>query len=254
MPKLAANFSMMFQEVDMLDRFGVAARIGFTGAEIQNPYGQTSAEVAQAYRDNNLDAVLFNMPLAVGAIPGREADFETGFARALEYCQAAGCRQVHCLAGCTDDARAEATLVTNLRRASPEARGLGVRLLLEPLNIQDNPGYFLTRSAQARRIIDLVREDNVFLQYDIYHMQIMEGYLAETIKANLDIISHIQIAGVPGRREPDDAQEINYPYLFDVLDDGGYDRWVACEYRPLGDTLAGLKWAHRYGIDPSSPR
>ena len=254
MPKLAANFSMMFGDIDMLDRFEVAARIGFRGAEIQNPYGQSSEEIAEAYRDSGLEAVLFNMSPGVGAVPGRDADFETGFTRALVYADAAGCGQIHCLAGRTDDPRAEATFVSNLKRASVQARPAGVRLLLEPLNTRDNPGYFLAGSAQARRIIDLVGEDNVFLQYDIYHMQIMEGYLAETIKANLDIISHIQIAGVPGRHEPDGTQEINYPYLFDVLDESGYDRWVACEYRPLGDTLGGLGWARPYGIEPTSPQ
>ncbi len=239
---------MMFGEVEMLKRFELAAGVGFRGAEIQHPYEQTSAEIGQAFRDTGLESVLFNVPTAVGALPGQEADFEAGFARALEYTEAAGCGQVHCLAGTTDDSRAEATFVSNLRRASAAARAQGVRLLLEPLNTQDNPGYFLTRTTQARRIIDMVGEDNVFLQYDIYHMQIMEGYLAETLKANLDIISHIQIAGVPGRHEPDDTQEVNYPYLFDLLDDVGYDRWVACEYRPRGTTLAGLGWARRYGV------
>jgi len=248
MQKLAANFSMMFGEVEMLDRFEVAARIGFCGAEIQNPYNQTSSEIAQAYRKSGLEAVLFNMSPGVGALPGREADFETGFSQALEYATAANCSQIHCLAGCTDDPRGESVFVSNLKRASIEAGPLGIRLLLEPLNTHDNPGYFLTRTDQARRIIDLVGGDNVFLQYDVYHMQIMEGCLAETIKSNLDIISHIQIAGVPGRHEPNAAQEINYPYLFDVLDETGYDRWVACEYRPAGETLSGLAWARAYGI------
>ena len=252
MPKLAGNFSMMFGEVDMLQRFTLAARVGFRGAEIQNPYGQTSLEIAEAYRASGLEAVLFNVPTAVGAIPGHESDFDAGFARALEYAEAAGCGQIHCLAGHTDDANAETTFVANLRRASAAARPLGVRLLVEPLNTQDNPGYFLTGSAQARRIIDLVGEDNVFLQYDVYHMQIMEGCLTETIRANLDIISHIQIAGVPGRHEPNRSQEVNYPYLFEMLDDAGYDRWVACEYRPLGDTIAGLAWARAYGLNPDA--
>jgi hydroxypyruvate isomerase len=248
MPKLAANFSMMFGEVDMLDRFEIAARIGFRGAEIQNPYDQTAAEIARAFRTHNLEAVLFNMAPGVGAVPGREADFEASVTRALECAAAAGCGQIHCLAGRTDDPRAEATFVSNLQHASAEARPRGVRLLLEPLNTRDNPGYFLTESAQARRLIDLVGKDNVFLQYDIYHMQIMEGALAATLEANLDIISHIQIAGLPGRHEPDHTQEINYRYLFAVLDDCGYDRWVACEYRPLGETLDGLSWAQPYGI------
>jgi hydroxypyruvate isomerase len=252
MPKLAGNFSMMFGEVDMLQRFTLAARVGFRGAEIQNPYGQTSLEIAEAYRASGLEAVLFNVPTAVGAIPGHESDFDAGFARALEYAEAAGCDQIHCLAGHTDDANAETTFVATLRRASAAARPLGVRLLVEPLNTQDNPGYFLTGSAQARRIIDLVGEDNVFLQYDVYHMQIMEGCLTETIRTNLDIISHIQIAGVPGRHEPNRSQEVNYPYLFEMLDDAGYDRWVACEYRPLGDTIAGLAWARAYGLNPDA--
>ena len=139
--------------------------------------------------------------------------------------------------------------MSNLRCASVQARPLGIRLLLEPINTQDNPGYFLTGSEQARRIVDLVGEENVFLQYDIYHMLIMEGYLAEAIKANLDVISHIQIGGVPGRHEPDDKQEINYPFLFDMLDESGSQGWVACEYRPLGDTQGGLGWARPYGID-----
>ena len=123
---------------------------------------------------------------------------------------------------------------------------------MEPLNTRDNPGYFLTSSTQARRIIDLVGQDNLFLQYDIYHMQIMEGCLTETINANLDIISHIQIAGVPGRHEPNERQEINYPYVLDLLDQIGYTRWVACEYRPSGDTVSGLGWAEPYGIEPTS--
>ena len=252
MPKLAGNFSLMFGEVDMLQRFTLAARVGFRGAEIQNPYGQTSLEIAEAYRASGLEAVLFNVPTAVGALPGHESEFEAGFARALEYAEAAGCGQIHCLAGHTDDANAETTFVANLRRASAAARSLGVRLLVEPLNTQDNPGYFVTGSAQARRIIDLVGEDNVFLQYDVYHMQIMEGCLTETIRANLDIISHIQIAGVPGRHEPNRSQEVNYPYLFEMLDDAGYDRWVACEYRPRGETIAGLAWARAYGLKPDA--
>ena len=242
----------MFQEVKMMDRFALAANLGFKGVEIQNPYGHTSGEIGRAYREHGLDAVLFNMPTAVGALPGREADFETGFSRALEYCETAGCQQIHCLAGQTDDERGEGVFVDNLRQASTEARRLGVRLLVEPLNTRDNPGYFLTSSAQAKRIIDLVGQDNVFLQYDIYHMQIMEGCLAATITANLDIIGHIQIAGVPGRNEPNAKQEVNYPYLLNLLDEAGYTHWVACEYRPHGDTINGLGWAAPYGIKSGS--
>ena len=248
MPKLAANFSMMFQEHPMLERFGVAAGLGFTGAEIQNPYEQSSDAIAQAYHDSGLAPVLFNIPTAVGAIPGKESEFEAGVSQALAYCHTSGCGQVHCLAGVTDDPKAEATFVSNLQRVAPVAQASNVRLLIEPLNTRDNPGYFLSGTTQAKRIIELVAADNVFLQYDCYHMQVMEGFLTETIKANLDIISHIQIAGVPGRHEPGETQEINYSYVLERLEEIGYDRWVACEYRPLLETIDGLTWASRYGI------
>lgn len=248
MPKFAASVAMLFNEWDLLDRFGQAAAIGFQAVEIQTPYSESSEDIAEKVREHNLAATLMNVPVAAGAIPGREDEYRAGLMRAFEYADAAGCRQIHCLAGAADNLRAETTFVSNLKWASERARPLGIRLLLEPLNTQDNPGYFLTGSAQARRIIDLVGEDNVFLQYDFYHMQIMEGYLAETVKANIEIISHFQIGGVPGRHEPDDSQEINYAYLFDVIDDLNFEGWVGCEYRPGGDTLAGLAWAERYGI------
>ena len=193
----------------------------------------------------------FNTSPGVGAVPGREKYFEGGITRAVDYAEAAGCSQTHCQAGQSSDPRSESTFVSNLQRASAQARPREGHLLLKPLITHDKPGYFLTGSQQACRIIDLGGEDNVFLQYDIYHMQIMEGSLANTLTANLDIISHIQIAGVPVRREPGDTQEITDPYLFDVLDDAGYDRWVACEYHPLGETLAGLSWARTYAIEPS---
>jgi hydroxypyruvate isomerase len=189
-----------------------------------------------------------NVLPGVAAIPGREADFRGALTRALGYAAAAGCRQLHCLAGRTDDPRAEATFVANLKWASEMARPAGARLLIEPLNTRDNPGYFLTRTAQARGILEQVGSDGVRLQYDCYHMQVMEGDLAETLKANLDVIGHIQVGGVPGRHEPDQTQEINYPYLFDLIDSLGYRGWVGCEYRPRKGTVEGLAWAGPYGI------
>ena len=248
MPRLAASVAMMFNEVALLDRFERAAQVGFRGVEVQAPYGESTEDIADRVRRHNLTTVLLNVPAGVAAIPGQEADFREGLTRALEYAEATNCQQLHCLAGRTDDSRAEATFVANLQWASGQARALGVRLLLEPLNTQDNPGYFLTGSAQARRIIDRVGSDNVFLQYDFYHMQIMEGFLAETVNANMDIISHFQIGGVPGRHEPDDTQEINYPYLFDLIDSLGFEGWVGCEYRPRAGTVEGLTWARPYGI------
>ena len=248
MPKFAASVAMMFQEVDLLDRFAMASQAGFRAVEIQSPYGETKEDIAAGAERHRLSAVLMNVSPAAGALPGQEDVWRTGFHQALEYAAAAGCGQLHCMAGHTADSRAEATFVANLRWASDEARPRGVRLLLEPLNTQDNPGYFLTGSAQARRIIEQVGSDNLFLQYDFYHMQIMEGFLAETVKANVDIISHFQIGGVPGRNEPDESQEINYPFLFDLIDEIGFEGWVGCEYRPRAGSLEGLAWARSYGI------
>ena len=248
MPKFAASVAMMFNEVELLDRFEQAASVGFNAVEVQAPYGESKEDIADRLGRYNLTPVLFNLPAALAAVPGEEDQFRSAITQALEYAGVAGCRQLHCLAGNTDASHAEATFVANLKWASEQTRPLGVRLLLEPLNTQDNPGYFLTGSAQARRIIDQVDTDNVLLQYDFYHMQIMEGFLAETVKANLDIIGHVQVGGVPGRHEPDDHQEINYRYLFDLLDDVGFEGWIGCEYRPRGHTIDGLGWAARYGI------
>jgi hydroxypyruvate isomerase len=239
---------MMFQEVGLFERFEQAAAVGFRAVEIHAPYDETREDVAEAARRHGLEVALLNVMPAVAAIPGREAEFREALTRALHYAQAAGCRQLHCVAGPTDSPKAEATLVANLKWASEQVRPARVRLLLEPLNTGDNPGYFLTGTSQARKIIDKVGSDNVFLQYDVYHMQIMEGFLAETIKTNLDVIRHVQIAGVPGRHEPDEAQEVNYRFLLSLLDDLGFDGWVGCEYRPRAGTVEGLGWARPWGI------
>ena len=249
MPRLAASVTMMLNEWPLLDRFEQAARAGFEGVEIQDPYGESKEDVAARAREHGVTPALMNVPVAAGAVPGREAEFRGGLARALAYAEAAGCGQLHCLAGCSDAAQAEATFVANLQWAAA-AIPAGMRLLIEPLNTRDNPGYFLTGSAQARRILDRVGADNVRLQYDFYHMQIMEGALAATVRAHIDVIAHFQVGGVPGRHEPDGAQEVNYPYLFDLLDDLGFGGWVGCEYRPASGTLAGLRWARPYGIVP----
>jgi hydroxypyruvate isomerase len=238
----------MFREVPLLDRFERASLAGFRGVEIQSPYGEAMEAIAERLGRFELSAVLMNVLPAVAAIPGREAAFRDALKRALAYAGAAGCRQLHCLAGSAADPRAESTFVANLRWASAQAAPAGVRLLIEPLNTRDNPGYFLTGTAQARRILGLVGRDNVRLQYDCYHMQIMEGDLARTIEANLDVIGHVQIAGVPGRHEPDRAQEVDYTDLLGRLDRLGYPGWVGCEYDPRAGTVEGLGWARRYGI------
>ena len=249
MPNLAASVSYLFQEVDLLDRFALAARVGFRAVEIQQPYSETAAAIARQVERSDLETVLLNLPVSVGAVPGQEREFREALRRAFEYADATGCRRLHCLAGETDSPDAESTFVSNLNWAAEQAARAGVWLLLEPLNTLDRPGYFLTGSAQARRIIEAVEGKNVGLQFDVYHMQIMEGSLARTIEAHRDVIEHFQVAGVPGRREPDAEQEINYPFLLDLIDRLGFDGWVGCEYRPRAGTVAGLGWARPYGID-----
>ena len=248
MPALAASVSWMFQEAALLDRFALAAAVGFRAVEIQAPYSEPASRLAERIRDARLKTVLINTPVALAAVPGEERAFREGMTTALRYAAALDCDQVHCLAGRTDHPSAESTMIANVRWAADAAAAQGARILLEPLNTVDNPGYFLTASSQARRIIDQVERGNVRMQYDCYHMQIMEGRLAETIAAQLDVISHVQISGVPGRHEPDERQEINYPFLLSMIDELGFDGWVGCEYRPRAGTLAGLDWARPYGV------
>jgi hydroxypyruvate isomerase len=253
MPRLAASVERMFREALLLDRFEPAAAAGFRGVEIQSPYAVAPEDVAERLRRFGLSAVLMNVLPGVAAVPGRQDEFQSALTRALAYAAAIGCRQLHCLAGRADGANAEATFVANLRWAADRARPAGVRLLIEPLNTRDNPGYFLTATAQARRILDRVGSDHVRLQYDCYHMQIMEGDLAQTIEANLDAIGHIQIAGVPDRHEPDQAQEVDYTDLLGRIDGLGYEGWVGCEYDPRAGTVEGLSWARPYGIRGALP-
>ena len=238
----------MFHEAALPDRFALAAAVGFRAVEIQAPYSEPAELLAERIQAAQVEAVLINTPVALAAIPGEEDAFRAGLETALKYASRLDCQQIHCLAGRTDDPAAESTFVENVRWAADQAASQHVRIMLEPLNTLDNPGYFLTSSVQTRRIIDQVARPNVRMQYDCYHMQIMEGRLADTIAAQLDVIGHVQISGVPGRFEPDAEQEINYPYILSLLDELGFDGWVGCEYRPRAGTLAGLDWARPYGI------
>lgn len=257
MPRFAANLTWLFGEVGLLDRFEAAARAGFEAVEILFPYDHEPAELRRRLDAFGLRQVLINVPPGkdaghgLAAVPGREAEIRAGIARAIDYARALHCPRIHVMAGnvAPGVARADAldAYVANLRHAAEAMRPHGIRCLIEPLNDRDNPGYFLTRTEDARRVIGLVGGDNVRLQLDFYHRQIMEGGLAEAIEEYLPLIEHIQIAGVPGRHEPD-VGEIAYPYLFDLLDRLGYQGWIGCEYRPLTMTLAGLGWARRWGV------
>ncbi len=257
MAKFAANLTMMFNEADFLDRFEAAAKAGFKGVEYLFPYDYDKDELADKLRHNGLSPVLHNLPAGdwaggergIGCHPDRVGEFQDGVGSAIEYAKALSCPLVNCLAGVapqgTDPGVLRETFVSNLRFAATALDAAGIRLVTEPINTIDIPGFFLTGTAQARSIIADVGSANLGVQYDVYHMQIMEGDLARTIEGNLEAIWHVQLADNPGRNEPGTG-EINYPYLFDHLDKIGYEGWIGCEYRPLTDTVAGLGWASRY--------
>ncbi|MDQ2694847.1 MAG: hydroxypyruvate isomerase [Pseudomonadota bacterium] len=259
MPRFSANLSLLFNEVEFLDRFEAAARAGFEGVEYLFPYAWPAEELAERLSRHGLTQALFNLPpgdweageRGIAALPGRESEFQDSVGTAIAYAKALGCRRVHAMAGLVaegaDRERMQETYLNNLRFAAAACAGHGIRLLIEAINTRDMPGYFLNHSWQARRIIEAVGGDNLFFQYDFYHMQIMEGNLAATVAANWDIIGHFQLAGVPGRHEPDNG-EIHYPFLFELLDTKGYDGWIGCEYRPRTTTLEGLGWGRAYGI------
>ncbi|MCY4590554.1 MAG: hydroxypyruvate isomerase family protein [Alphaproteobacteria bacterium] len=253
MPKFAANISMMFTEHVFLDRFEAAARAGFAGVEFLFPYEWAAGNLADRLRANRLEQALFNTwpgdwesgQRGLAAVPGREEEFERAVIQALDYADELGNSCIHAMSGLVPDGgdrnAHRATLVANLRRTAPLAAARGKTLIIEPINTRDIPGYFLNYQAQARGIIEEVGADNVRLQFDLYHCQIMEGDLAVHMRDYIDIIAHMQIAGTPGRHEPDTG-EVNYTFLFEEMDRLGYDGWVGCEYRPRGETVAGLGW------------
>jgi len=259
MPKLAANLTMLYNEVDFLDRFAAAAASGFKGVEYLFPYAYPPAQLAETLTRHALVQVLHNLPAGdwaagsrgIACQPDRVGEFQDSVATAIGYATALGCPQVNCLAGIApkdvDPERVRATFVDNLRFAAPKFAAAGIRLLIEPINTYDIPGFYLNRTRQALDILRDVGSDNLYLQYDIYHMQRMEGELAATIRANLPKIAHLQLADNPGRNEPGTG-EINYRFLFGYLDAIGYDGWIGCEYKPNGGTVDGLAWRSAHGV------
>lgn len=253
MPRFAANLSMLFTEHDFLDRFDAAAKAGFKGVEYLFPYDFSTSEVSDALKQAGLEQVLHNLPSGdwaggdrgIGCLPDRQSEFREGVDRAIEYAKALGCKQLNCLAGIqpsgVDDNQARKTLVENLGYAAEKLKAENIRLLAEPVNTRDIPGFFLKGTKQALDIFDEVGSDNLWLQYDIYHMQIMEGDLARTMEENLGRIAHMQLADNPGRHEPGTG-EINYGFLFEHIDRIGYTGWIGCEYKPAGKTQDGLGW------------
>jgi hydroxypyruvate isomerase len=265
MPKFSANLTMLFTEVGLLDRFDAAAEAGFEAVELQFPYAFPKEALAEQVARRGLVLALHNLPpgdwdkgeRGLACLPGREAEFREGVATAIGYARALGAQRLNGLAGIppagADGRLVRDTLVRNLRYAARALADEGIRLLVEPLNAYDMPGFYLTNSRSAMALIDEVGDDNLWLQYDVYHMQRSEGELAATIAALLPRIAHVQIADNPGRHEPGTG-EINYPFLFQTLDRLGYDGWVGCEYWPAATTEAGLGWIERAQSDGKRKR
>ena len=253
MPRFAANLTMLFNEVPFLDRFEKAAANGFDAVEFLFPYPYTAQELKERLDRHNLNLVLHNLPAGdwdagdrgVACDPNRVDEFRAGVAKAVGYATILGTPQINCLAGKApagaSSEQLRETFVANLRFAAAELKQAGIKLLIEPINHFDIPGFYLNTTAQAISIMDQVGSDNLFLQYDIYHAQRMEGELATTMQKHLNRIAHIQLADNPGRNEPGTG-EINYRFLFQHLDKLGYSGWIGCEYKPATTTEAGLGW------------
>jgi len=273
MPRFAANLHYLFTEVPFLERFGAAAKAGFRAVEFQVPYDHPPAVLRDLLDRNGLAMALFDAPMGnwdagdrgLACIPGRRAEFRASLAVAAEYGQALRCDTVHVMAGVVasghDLAEIEAEYVENIRHAAEFLASQGLAVVIEPINpafglvaggptytTQGMRGYFLNTSRQAEELLARIDHPNAWLHLDCYHLQLQEGNLAATLERCIGRLRHLQIAGVPGRHEPD-VGEIHYPYLFDLLDRLGYAGWVGCEYRPRGDTLAGLDWGRPWGLE-----
>jgi hydroxypyruvate isomerase len=260
MPQFAANLSMLYPELAFMDRFAAAAQDGFKAVEYLFPYAFEADDISARLRQYGLQQVLFNAPPGIwdagerglACLPGREAEFRTGVDQALRYAQTLDCPRIHVMAGLLPAGGVREALhptyIANLRWAARQAAGQGVDVLIEPINTRDIPGFYLNRQDQAHAVLDAVGEPNLKVQMDLYHCQIVEGDVSMKLRQYLPggRVGHIQIASVPQRHEPD-LGELNYAYLFSVLDELGYSGWVGCEYRPArgaisGGTSAGLGW------------
>ena len=253
MPRFAANLSFMYGEHAFLDRFEAAAGDGFRGVEYLFPYEHDAREIRARLDTNGLTQVLFNAPpgdwakgeRGIASLPGREEEFQASIGRALEYATVLGNERLHVMAGLIESglfrSAHHAVFVENIAWAAKQAAVQGITILLEPINGRDMPGYFIHRQDEAHAICDEIGADNVRVQFDFYHAQIVEGDLTTKLRQNLPQIGHIQLASVPERHEPEE-NELNYPFLFRLLDELGYAGWIGCEYRPRAGTSAGLGW------------
>ena len=254
MPRFAANLSFMYNEHPFLDRFAAAARDGFLGVEYLFPYEHPARELAARLEEHGLEQALFNAPpgdwaggeRGIASLPGREDEFRRSIDTALEYARVLGNKRLHFVAGLVqpgvERARQREVYVKNLALAAKACAAVGVTAVIEPINTRDIPGFFLERQDEAHAIVRDVGAPNLKVQMDLYHCQVVEGDLAAKIREFTGGVGHVQIAGVPERHEPDTG-EVNYPYLFALLDELGYDGWIGCEYRPRTGTSQGLGWA-----------
>jgi hydroxypyruvate isomerase len=257
MPRFAANLSMMFNEVPFLDRFALAAKAGFKGVEFLFPYDHPAAEIAARLNDNGLQQVLFNAPAGdfgkgergMAAMPGKQAAFRDSIKLALEYATTLACPRLHIMAGLKPEGVAHDTLTAvygaNLAYAAEECAKAGVKPIIEPINHRDIPGFFLNTTDQAAAIIAAIGPEKLGLQFDLYHCQITEGDVVKRVEKHLPLIAHMQVADTPGRHEPGTG-EVNWPFVFKTIDALGFRGWIGCEYRPAGETLAGLSWFAPY--------
>jgi hydroxypyruvate isomerase len=259
MPRLAANLSMMFNEVSFLDRFAAARKAGFEAVEFLFPYEHPAAELRKRLDGEGLTQALFNMPpgdwaageRGIASLPGRQAEFRDGVKLSLDYAGALGCRLVHCMAGIVPPGVSQVTAASlyaaNLAWAAELALAAGVKLVIEPINHRDMPGYFLNTQAQGAAVVHAIGTDRLGLQFDVYHCQTTEGDITKRMEQFLPVIAHMQIADVPARNEPGTG-EIGWRFVFRRMDDLGYGSWVGCEYRPAGDTVSGLSWRQKFGV------
>lgn len=253
MPRFAANLTVMFNEVPFLERFAQAAKAGFSGVEFLFPYEWGASEIAGELRRHGLTQALFNLPpgdwaggeRGLAGLPGREAEFAESVETGIAYAKALGCERLHAMAGLVPEGadRREHLVVykANLSDAAQRLAEDGLTLLIEPINTRDMPGYLLNHQLEAHALMKEIGAPNLKVQMDFYHAQIMDGDLWRLFETHRSGVGHIQIASVPDRHEPDEG-EVNYPWLFDRLDEAGYDGWIGCEYRPRADTQTGLAW------------
>ena len=259
MPRFCANLGFLFAELPFLERFDAAAKAGFAAVEFASPYEYPAAELRSRLAAAGLSQVLINSPAGdrskgergFACVPGKEAAFRDGVGQALDYAVALGCPRVHVMGGMPPKDQpldtALALYAANLAWAGEKALAAGVKLVIEPLNPRDAPGYVLRTQEQGAAIAAAIGRDRLGLQFDIYHCQIAQGDLTTRLAALMPAIDHMQLADVPGRHEPGTG-EIGWEFVFRRIDELGYGGWIGCEYAPLGDTAAGLAWRRRYGV------